>query len=193
MPVDYVGTYFTEDGFDFTRLLNDDFFQPVRILFQAGYFVSASKLLMVAIDSIGFVEFGDKDATFIKWLKRYAQLEPIGITAEELWEHRNGLLHMSNLRSRKVASGEIRPLVAYVGQLTEGVNLDHGKTGYYDLQALINEFGHACGRWLETYDEDRAKIHAFVERYDLIASDARMLRIPVGGAPASEEDSDGKD
>lgn len=86
---------------------------------------------------------------------------------------------MSNLRSRKVASGEVRPLVAYVGELTPGVNLDHSKTGYYDLQALIIEFGYACGRWLETYGEDREKIHPFVERYDLIASDARMLHIPV--------------
>lgn len=179
MPVDYFGTYFTRDGFDFSRLINDDFFQPVRILFQAGHFVSASKLLMVAIDSIGYVEFGDKDATFIKWLNCYAKLEPLGITAEELWEHRNGLLHMSNLRSRKVASGDVRPLVAYVGNLTAGVKLDYVKAGYYDLQALIIEFGHACGRWLETYGEDREKIRPFVERYDLIASDARMFRVPV--------------
>ncbi len=188
MAVDYFGKYFTTDGFDFSRLINDDFFQPVRILFQGGHFVSASKLLMVAIDSIGYVEFGDKDATFIKWLERYAHLDLIGVTPEELWEHRNGLLHMSNLRSRKVASGEVRPLVAYVGKLPAGVRLDQTKTGYYDLQALIIEFGHACGRWLETYNEDREKIHFFVERYDLIASDARMLHVPTGD-PAAFKDS----
>lgn len=39
---------------------------------------------MVAIESIGYVDFGDKDATFIKWLKGYARLEPIEITFEEL-------------------------------------------------------------------------------------------------------------
>jgi hypothetical protein len=191
MPVDYIGTYFTPEDFNFSGLINDDFIQPVRLLFQAGYFVSASKLLMVAIDSIGYVEFGDKDATFIKWLKRYARLEPIGITAEELWEHRNGLLHMSNLRSRKVASGEVRPLVAYVGKMVDGVKLDNEKTGYYDLQALILEFGHACGRWLETYNDDREKIHPFVERYDLIASDARMLRVPTGAQADEQGEHDG--
>lgn len=191
MSVDYFGTYFTQDGFDFSRLLNDDFFQPVRLLFQAGYFVSASKLLMIAIDSIGYVEFGDKDATFIKWLKRYARLEPIGITPEELWEHRNGLLHMSNLRSRKVASGEVRALVAYVGKMVDGVKLDDEKTGYYDLQALIFEFGHACGRWIQTYDGDREKIHPFLERYDLIASDARMLRVPTGRQADGQGGHDG--
>jgi hypothetical protein len=26
MTVDYIGEYFNENGFDFTRLLNDDFF-----------------------------------------------------------------------------------------------------------------------------------------------------------------------
>lgn len=191
MTVDYIGTYFTEDGFDFPRLINDDFFQPIRIMFQAGYFVSAAKLMMVATDSIGFVEFGDKDATFIKWLKRYAQLDPIGITAEELWEHRNGLLHMSNLRSRKVASGAVRALVAYVGQLPPGVELDHAKTGYYDLRALIKEFGDACNRWLKTYDDQREKIDPFVERYDLIASDARMLRVPTGAQADAQGESHG--
>lgn len=60
LTVDYIGTYFTPGGFDFSRLINDDFFQPVRLLFQAGHFVSASKLLMVAIDSIGYVEFGTR-------------------------------------------------------------------------------------------------------------------------------------
>jgi hypothetical protein len=179
MTVDYLGTYFTEDGFDFPGLINANFVQPVRILFQSGHFVSAAKLLRVAIDSISYVEFGDRAGTFPMWLKRYAQLGPIGVTAEELWEHRNWLLHMSNLRSRKVRAGDVRPLVAYVGELPKSVSLDHAETGYYDLRALILEFGRACGRWLQTYGEDRGKIDAFVERYDLIASDARMLHIPV--------------
>ncbi len=50
-------------------------------------------------------------------------------------------------------------------------------------RALVLEFGEACGRWIEAYDKDRSKIHSFVERYDLIASDARMLTIgPRDGA-----------
>ena len=178
MSVDYIGTFFTDEGFDFTGLINADFFQPVRILFRHQYYVSATKLLVIAIDSISFVEFGDiKENTFIKWLNTYADLTNVRITSEELWEHRNSLLHMSNIDSRKVLSGKVRRLVSYVGQLHPDVKLDEEKTGYYDLQKLIYVIGYACGKWCETYGEQRDKIDSFVERYDLITSDARMMRI----------------
>lgn len=185
MSVDYFGTFFTEDGFDFTGLLNADFFQPVRILFQQQHYVSAAKLLVVAIDSVSFVQFGEipGENAFVKWLNTYANLSPLGITAEELWEHRNSLLHMSNLDSRKVLSGKVRRLVAYVGDIPSDVVLDESKTGYYNLQKLILAFGQACGKWCETYGTNREKIYSFVERYDLIASDARMLRIPTNAKP----------
>jgi hypothetical protein len=181
MSVDYFGTFFTKESFDFTGLLNADFFQPVRILFQNQHYVSAVKLLVIAIDSIAFVEFGDVNGenAFVKWLNTYAALSTVGITADELWEHRNSLLHMSNLDSRKVLSGKVRRLVAYVGEIPSEVELDEKKTGYYNLQQLIYAIGQACGKWCETYVENREKIHSFVERYDLIASDARMLRINI--------------
>ena len=118
MSVDYFGKYFNDKGFDFSNLLNDDFFQPVRILFNAKHYVSATKLLVIAIDSVSFIEYGEiKVNTFIKWLNVYSNIDELGITAEELWEHRNSLLHMSNLRSRKVAQGKVRALVSYVGVL----------------------------------------------------------------------------
>lgn len=178
MAVDYIGEYFNEDGFDFTRLLNDDFFQPVRVLFNAKHYVSASKLLVIAIDSISYVEYGDiKENTFIKWLNTYSDIQSLAITAEELWEHRNALLHMSSLNSRKVSSGKVRSLVSYVGELHPDVELDTERTGYYSLYGLIQVFGQACGKWCLTYDHDRSKIDSFVERYDLIASDARMMHV----------------
>lgn len=178
MSVDYFGKYFNDEGFDFPRLLNDDFFQPIKILFNAKHYVSASKLLLVAIDSISFIEYGDvKENTFIKWLSTYSEIDSLRITAEELWEHRNSLLHMSNLQSRKVAIGKVRALVSYVGELHPDVELDDTGTGYYSLYSLIQVIGQACGKWCITYGDDRSKIHSFVERYDLIASDARMLHI----------------
>ena len=180
MTVDYFGTFFTKDGFDFSGLINADFFQPVRILYQNQHYVSAAKLLVVAIDSIGYVEYGDiKENTFIRWLNTYVDLSGVGITADELWEHRNSLLHMSNLDSRKVLSGKVRRLVAYVGELPANVELPENNAGYYNLQTLILAIAHAVGRWANTYNEDRKKIHSFVERYDLIASDARMLKVEI--------------
>jgi hypothetical protein len=181
MTVEYFGTYFNDEGFDFPRLLNDDFFQPVRLMYNNRHYVSASKLLVIAIDSIGFIEFGDsKQTPFIDWLDNYSDIEKLGITSDELWEHRNALLHMSSLNSRKVKSGRVRMLVGYIGQMPDSVELDVEKTGYYEILALIKIIGEACGKWCQTYDTDRSKIHAFVERYDLIASDARMLEIPLG-------------
>ena len=187
MSVDYFGKFFTDEGFDFTGLVNADFFQPVRILFQNQHYVSAVKLLVVAIDSIAFVEFGElqTDNVFIKWLDKYAALPSLGITATELWEHRNSLLHMSSLDSRKVMSGKVRRLVAYVGQLPSEVVLSDVTTGYYDIQKLVLAVANACGKWCKTYDDDRDKIHSFVERYDLIASDARMFRVEIAAAPPS--------
>lgn len=180
MAVDYFGKYFNDEGFKFTELLNDDFFQPVRLLFNNRHYVSASKLLFVAIDSIGFIEYGDDGSnTFIKWLDTYSKIESLDITSEELWEHRNALLHMSSLNSRKVKSGRTRMLVSHVGEVPPAVELDTEKTGYYELYGLIKIVGDACGNWCLTYDQNRDKIHCFVERYDLIASDSRMLEIPL--------------
>lgn len=86
---------------------------------------------------------------------------------------------MSNLDSRRVQSGKVRRLVSYVGNLPDNVVLHDAATGYYSLQALVFEFAAACERWVQTYNDERSKIHAFVERYDLIASDARMLWVPL--------------
>lgn len=178
MTTDYIGTYFTEEGFDFHGLINDDFIQPVRILFQYKHYISAVKLLMVAIDSVGYVEFGEAENNpFVTWMNRYAELEPLGITAAELWELRNSLLHMSNLNSRKVQAGKARRLIGYIGVLPKAADLSDAETGYFDIRALILEAGKSMNRWITSYDSDRTKIYTFVERYDLIASDARMTHV----------------
>lgn len=178
MSVDYFGTYFNKERFDFPGLLNADFFNPVRVLFQSQHYVSSIKLLMIAIDSISFIEFGDiKENVFIKWLNTYADLTNVGITVEELWEHRNSLLHMSNLDSHKVLSGKVRRLVAYVGQLPSNFSLSEENAGYYNIVMLIDAIGCACEKWIKTYDNQREKIDNFIKRYDLIASDARMLKL----------------
>ncbi|WP_016955774.1 hypothetical protein [Catenovulum agarivorans] len=183
MSVDWQDKYITDQGFLFTELINDDFFQPFRLLFQAKHYVSSIKLMLIAIDSIGFIEFGESDRStpppFIKWLDKYAKLSSIGVTSRELWEHRNSLLHMSNLDSRQVKKGSVARLVSYVGVLPPNVQLNKEEAKYYDLNALIHEFGQACNRWIQTYSDDPKKFSSFVERYDLVVSDARMLHIAI--------------
>ena len=184
MTVDYFGTYFTTAGFDFAGLINADFFQPVRILYQKQHYVSATKLLVVAIDSISYIEFGDGHKnTFIKWLNAYADLSALNITPEELWEHRNSLLHMSNLDSNKVISGKARRIIPYIGDLPADIQMPEDNAGYFNLKQLIFAIAHAVGKWANTYEIDRGKIDSFIKRYDLIASDARMLKLEITASP----------
>jgi hypothetical protein len=178
MSVDYFGRYLTSQGFDLPALINDDFIAPIRLLFQNRYYVSAAKLLMTFIDSLGYLEYGDgEQIPFIKWLSNYVDLATIGVSAEELWEHRNSLLHMSNLDSRKVVAGKTRRLMFYVGTLPTGVPSETVDARYYSLQNLVYAIIKGCERWLASYNEDRSKIASFVRRYDLIVSDNRMLSI----------------
>jgi len=72
MPLDYIGTYFTENGFDLPSLIDDDFLASIRLMYDKQYYVSAAKLLMSFIDSIGYVEFGDDERNpFVSWLAKY--------------------------------------------------------------------------------------------------------------------------
>lgn len=178
--VGYFRKYFDESGFRLADLINDDFIAPVRLLFNNRFYVSALKLLLVAIDTIGFIEFGDddvRDNTFIKWLDTYSDLEALGITSKELWEHRNSLLHVSGPLSRRVRNGRERMLVLSVGDFPTDIDIDLANVGYFDFIALLNCVANACEAWLGSYVNDRDKIDLFCERYDQITSDARMLEV----------------
>lgn len=176
--VDYFGKYFNEENFDFPSLINDDFLVPIRLLYEHGHYVSATKLLLTFIDSVGFIEFGETVPNpFVDWLRAYTDLTSVGITPDELWEHRNSLLHMSNLDSRKVLAGKVKRLMFYVGVFPNGMPTENADAKYYDLQDLILRVIHGCGRWLQSYYDQPSKIESFVARYDLIVSDNRMLRL----------------
>jgi len=176
MSINYFGKYFNKQWLNFPGLIDDDFFEPIQLLFQNKYYVSASKLLMIFIDSVGYIEYGDvAENTFVKWLSSYADLSEVGVSAEELWEFRNSILHMSNLDSRKVQAGKVKRLVFYVGTLPNDIEIDTEETKHFSLQKLIPAIAEACGKWFNSYNLDRTKIYAFVKRYDLIVSDKRML------------------
>ena len=178
MSVDYFGKYFTTDSFDFPRLIDDDFMAPIRLLFQHQHYISTAKLLMIFIDSIGYVEYGDTSRNpFRQWLDRFVELEEVGITSEELWEHRNSLLHMSNLDSRQVVTGKVKRLMLYVGELPEGMPSEIDEGIFYNLKTLIIAVASGCESWFKSYQTDRSKIDSFVERYDQTSSDNRMMRV----------------
>jgi hypothetical protein len=90
--------YIDNNGFHFDNLINDDFIEAVRILFNAKQYVSSMKLLMICVYTVSYLEFGDISKNFQTWLETYVDLSALGITAEELWEFRNSILHMTNFR-----------------------------------------------------------------------------------------------
>jgi hypothetical protein len=175
-PVDYLPRYLTDDGFDLPSLLNDDYFLAIKLLFNNSYYVSATKLLISFIDTIGSIEFGDDGSnTFVRWLDTYVDLTPVGITAEELWEHRNSLLHMTNLDSRKVLAGKVKRLSCYVGTLPKGFPSEGQDQKYFNLQTLIHAVAAGMSIWAATFNTHRNKFETFVRRYDLVVSDNRRL------------------
>jgi len=59
IPNHYLAEFMTKEGFAMNELINKDFFEAIRILFNSKHFVSCLKLLMSTVDSIAFLEFGD--------------------------------------------------------------------------------------------------------------------------------------
>jgi hypothetical protein len=184
MMIDYLRGYEKDGYFDMPRLMNDDYFLAIKLLFNARHYVSAAKLLMSFIDTVSFIDGGDVRDGFSLWLNAYADLASLGITAKELWEFRNGLLHMTNLRSRAVASGNTVPLIFYVGSMTRPIPASTSEAKYFNLKGLLDVIAAAVSRWIETYNKQPDKWVDFVSRYDLTISDSRLSYLSVAPEPS---------
>jgi hypothetical protein len=184
--VDWLVKYTDDNGnINTSQLIHDDYFTAIKLTFNASLYVSAMKLLVSCIDSLAYVEYGHvRDfVPFIKWLDAYASLATLGITAAELWELRNGILHMTNINSAKVRNKMVRRISFRVGGPPDFLRDGADGIYYFDLYGLILELGEAIGRWLETYNRDRDKFAKFVERYDETISDSRVAITHLGAVP----------
>lgn len=179
--VDYLNAYIRNGQFDLPQLIEDDYFKAIKVVYNAGRYVSATKLLLSFLDTVAFIEFGDVQNNFAQWLSTYADLDCVGINAQELWEFRNALLHMTNAHSRRVIAGKTPRLVFYVGEIPQSVHLNTESVKYFDLKALLGEVVVAVSKWIETYNCDRSKFESFVGRYDLILSDSRLAYFTDAG------------
>lgn len=166
--------YIDESGFHFDNLINEDFIEAIRILFNAKQYVSSMKLLMICVDTVSYLEFGDTNKNFPKWLDTYVDLNTLGITSDELWEFRNSVLHMTNLDSRKVQSGKVKRLMFYVSHPTTKYvrETDEGKT--FNFKELLDTLALGISKWALSYNVDKGKFEIFLSRYDRIISDKRM-------------------
>ncbi|MBR8251682.1 hypothetical protein [Burkholderia cenocepacia] len=191
---DYLFKYADNDAntFNIPSLINDDYFNAIRLLFNNQHFISCLKLLMSFVDTIAYVEFGDRQAretpVFIDWLHTFADGELAGATPEELWEFRNSLLHMSNLESRKVAAGKVAKLTPYVGARDYPQSQDP-LTKYFNISKLLTAIANAVQRWIVSYNEHPEKMVTFVQRYDRVVSDDRRAIIPTSSITTLREDA----
>lgn len=175
---DWTSKYMKDGGLQLSQLINDDYFKAIRLTFNAKLYVSAMKLLLIAIDSLSYIEFGeDGTNVFTKWVNTYADLKLLGITADELWELRNGLLHMTNLDSRAVDRKKARRISFYVGQ---EMFYEHDGIHFFSFHQLLVEVDRAHVRWLQTYNQNTAKRADFVSRYDKTISDVRTAHSKFG-------------
>jgi hypothetical protein len=179
---DWLLEYSKTGTFDFAELVNDDYLKAYKLLFNNKYYTSATKLFLSCIDSLAYVEFGDDGGrkgnrpVFCRWLDTYVDLSPIGITAEELWELRNGLLHMSNLHSSQVRRKAVRRISISVGEVPPEKRSPHETTHYFNLVTLYNEVAKGIGAWCHTYIDNHEKFLLFIERWDRTVSDARLTK-----------------
>lgn len=79
---DYLESYLTENGFDFPRLFNDDFFDAIRLAYNHRRYVSSLKLLVSFIDTAAYLEFGDTPGNFQGFLD-YGRREPEHLLVDE--------------------------------------------------------------------------------------------------------------
>jgi hypothetical protein len=180
--VDWLQKYVSDEGFDLPRLMNDDYFLAIKLLFNAKHFVSCNKLLMSFIDTVGFVDAGDVPNNFKLWLDNYTDLTSLGINSEELWEFRSSLLHMSNLSSRKVLAGKVVPLIFFVGDGAHPRVPASSSAKYVNLMELIKVLALGVSKWSETYGKTPGKRADFATRYDLTVSDSRMASFSFDGS-----------
>ncbi|MFB3897257.1 MAG: hypothetical protein ACE14V_13230 [bacterium] len=126
-------------------------------LYQQGYYISSLKLLLIAVDTMAYLKKGDNNPEdFKKWIIDYVDLSPVGITSEELWEHRNALLHTTTAESRKVKNGQYLPLFPYK---EPAIPFESSKFKLYSINKLWEEMAKGFDKFLdEVYNNNELKI-----------------------------------
>lgn len=171
MP-DYYARYVKDGVFDIAAVINDDFVNAIRILWQAKHYNSALKLLLCLIDTMSFVSTGrSSPGSFKQWLSKFVDLPSIGVTADELWEHRNAVLHLSTYESNKVRDGSVRKLVPYAGRRSPPPANEHA---FYDMHALLMAVFAGLGKYLNAMEQSDDMRRNFCENYEKTVSDAML-------------------
>ena len=170
---DYTDKYIKDGYFDLCSMINDDFLLAIKKTWNEKHYTSCLKLLVSFIDTMAFVDMGDSTSSnFKEWLDSYVDLSSVGITADELWEHRNAVLHMTTFDSRKVAAGTILRLVPYISK-SEPPPTD-STFKYYSLHSLIMSVMNGVGIYVTRMDGDESMRWRFCNNYEKTISDSHF-------------------
>jgi hypothetical protein len=173
--LDHVQKYIQGNDFDIPGMINDDYISAMRVLWQSKHYHSTLKLLLCFIDTMAFVSTGRSNpGSFKQWLTKFVELEGVGVTAEELWEHRNSVLHLSTYESIKVQEGRVRKLVPYVGKTQPEAASEHT---YYDLHKLLMAVFHGVGAYVNAMNSSHEMRNQFCDNYEKTVSDAMVTHI----------------
>lgn len=176
-PQHYLDKYSDYRGFHIDTLIEDDFLNAVLMLINSGHYIEGLKLLLSSIDSFAFLELGDIKNNFTIWVEKYLNIEKLKISAQELWELRNSLLHMTNYESRKVKKGDVTRLIVQAGHLPDEVSNETNDGKYLNINKFLSETNIAVEEWLLETIKNPVKLKAFISRYNLIISNARFTKI----------------
>lgn len=177
LPDDYLEKYLTRDGFDFISLIDEDFLEDIMFLFHNQKYVSAVKLLMVAIETFGFLEYGDSENNFKNWLKNFADLSDLRLTIDELWEYRNSILCIKNYQSQEEAHNQYSRLSFCISDKEADFSRANDGERFLNLQTLLSLVTLGIVNWISLIDEDESKFGTFIDRYERIISGTRYNKI----------------
>jgi hypothetical protein len=173
---DYTDKYVSEGHFDVCRMINDDFCLAIKRTWNEKHYTSCLKLLVSFIDTMAFVDNGDSTGAYFKqWLGSYVELSTVGVTADELWEHRNAILHMTTYDSRKVVAGAVARLVPYISK--SGPPASKSGFKYYSLHLLIMAVMQGVGKYATTMDGDDPMRRRFCDNYEKTISDSHFTTL----------------
>ncbi|SRR6266478_4481514 len=173
---DHTDKYVSEGHFDVCGMINDDFCLAIKRTWNEKHYTSCLKLLVSFIDTMAFVDNGDSTGAYFKqWLGSYVDLSTVGVTADELWEHRNAILHMTTYNSRKVVAGAVARLVPYISK--SGPPATKSGFKYYSLHLLIMAVMQGVGKYATTTDGDDAMRRRFCDNYEKTISDSHFTTL----------------
>ena len=143
------------------------------------------------IDTLGFVEFGLEDKALEMWLGKYCDLSALGVSAQEIWELRNSLTHMTNLDSRRVRRGQVKRLLPIVTAPQNDIQVESKDFKYLHTSRLfLSVIPIGLTNWARTLSGDCDKLLDFVRRYDTVVSDTRVSVSPIVEVEVEVQESD---